>query len=284
MHALDQLYYLTTRIEVSLKDGGTATGTGFFYGLHDVGNSSVPVLITNKHVIEGAKELRFALSQEDGQGGVVPNSKLWVTVQAPENNFVSHPDPSVDLVCLQVGGVANAMQASGKPVFFRTFSEAMIADLTKEDDFLPIENVIMIGYPNGLWDDYNNQPIIRRGITATHPLKDYRGRKEFMIDAACFPGSSGSPILIYEWGVHTPRTGAPRAGARISLLGVLFAGPVYTAEGTIEVIDVPTRQVPIARSEIPLNLGIAIKASEILRFKEVIPKPVEAQQDGAGNA
>jgi hypothetical protein len=98
-----------------------------------------------------------------------------------------------------------------------------------------------------------------------------------MIDAACFPGSSGSPIMIYEWGSYAPKTGGLVAGSRFILLGVLFAGPVYTAEGKIEVVDVPTRQVPVAKSRIPFNLGIAIKASEILVFKKLIPEP-QAQQ------
>ncbi len=44
----------------------------------------------------------------------------------------------------------------------------------------------MIGYPNGIWDEANNMPIIRRGITATHPNFNYNGKPEFMIDAACF--------------------------------------------------------------------------------------------------
>ena len=47
-----------------------------------------------------------------------------------------------------------------------------------------IEEIIMIGYPVGIWDSANNMPIVRKGITATRPDIDYEGRKEFMIDAA----------------------------------------------------------------------------------------------------
>jgi len=56
----------------------------------------------------------------------------------------------------------------------------------------------MVGYPIGLWDEKNNYPIFRKGITATHPANDYNGKSEFMIDAACFPGSSGSPVYIID--------------------------------------------------------------------------------------
>jgi len=51
-----------------------------------------------------------------------------------------------------------------------------------------IEDIIMIGYPDGIWDSINNQPIIRRGITATQPKNNFNGKQEFLIDAACFPG------------------------------------------------------------------------------------------------
>ena len=61
----------------------------------------------------------------------------------------------------------------------------------------------MVGYPNGLWDTKNDLPIIRRGITATPAFRDYCGRDEFLIDAACFPGSSGSPVFILNQGLHT---------------------------------------------------------------------------------
>jgi hypothetical protein len=44
-------------------------------------------------------------------------------------------------------------------------------------------------------DSANNLPIVRKSITATHPSIDYRERREFLIDAACFFGSSGSPVF-----------------------------------------------------------------------------------------
>lgn len=43
-----------------------------------------------------------------------------------------------------------------------------------------MEDVIMVGYPVGLWDSVNNRPIFRRGITATDPKVDFEGKKNFM--------------------------------------------------------------------------------------------------------
>lgn len=127
----------------------------------------------------------------------------------------------------------------------------------------------MVGYPNGLWDKTNNLPIFRKGITATHPKYDYNGREEFLIDAACFPGSSGSPVLHLDVGNYV-RSGILYRGDRVTLLGILYAGPHYTISGEIEIINVPTVQKPVALTRIPNNLGIIIKSHKILDFQKNI--------------
>lgn len=41
-----------------------------------------------------------------------------------------------------------------------------------------MEDVVMIGYPIGLSDTYNHKPIIRRGITASHPKKITKEKRD----------------------------------------------------------------------------------------------------------
>lgn len=55
----------------------------------------------------------------------------------------------------------------------------------------------MVSYPIGLIDNINNFPIFRRGITASHPGLSFKVKPEFLIDASCWPGSSGSSVF-YE--------------------------------------------------------------------------------------
>jgi len=129
----------------------------------------------------------------------------------------------------------------------------------------------MIGYPNGIWDEKNNMPIIRRGITATSPKYDYNNLPIFIIDCACFPGSSGSPVLIFNQGGYVDAKGTLNlGGSRVLLLGVLYAGPQHVAEGEIKTIDVPLQHVPISLSKIPNNLGFVVKAEKIHDFKELL--------------
>lgn len=50
---------------------------------------------------------------------------------------------------------------------------------------------------------------------------------------------------------------------RVFLLGVLYGGPVMQADGEIEVQTIPTRQVPVAVTQMMIHLGYYIKAREV---------------------
>jgi V8-like Glu-specific endopeptidase len=127
-----------------------------------------------------------------------------------------------------------------------------------------MDDITMIGYPNGIWDETHNFPVFRKGITATNPRYDWNGNKEFLIDCACFPGSSGSPVLLLNMGGYFTRMGMQLGSVRLKLLGILYAGLQPTAEDDIEVVEVPVVQKPVAVSQIPNNLGVVIK-SEFLK-------------------
>ena len=89
------------------------------------------------------------------------------------------------------------------------------------DQLGAVESVLMVGYPIGLWDSVNNKPIVRRGTTATHPAIEFSGRPEFLIDCACWPGSSGSPVVLYQEFASADRQGnINMGGTKMKLLGV----------------------------------------------------------------
>lgn len=135
----------------------------------------------------------------------------------------------------------------------------------------------MIGYPNGIWDAVNNAPILRRGVTATYPRLDYNGKSEFMIDAACFPGYSGSPVFLFKIGAYQIKSGATAIGTRLKLLGILYAGPQHTATGDLEIVNVPTHQRVVAFSRIPNNLGCVVKAKKLLDFEQILEQLSSSQ-------
>lgn len=266
--AAEQLMHTTVRLECSLTDGRSSTGTGFFFSYPLDPDRIIPVIVTNKHVIEDAQTGTFVLTAKDENGEPILGSYEAIRLDNFEAGWLKHPDPNVDLAVFPIAPLLNAAEAAGKKVFFLPLTEALIPT----DDVLAtlggIEDITMIGYPNGIWDVRNNMPIVRKGITATNPKNDYNGLPLFVIDCACFPGSSGSPVLIFNQGGYTDAKGNTYVGAnRVILMGVLFAGPQHVAQGEVQTIDVPLQQVSISMSRIPNNLGFVVKARKLLDFK-----------------
>jgi V8-like Glu-specific endopeptidase len=265
----EQLAHSTVRIECDLDGGVLGTGTGFFYSLNKKDDQHVPVIITNKHVIEGASKGRFILTLQDSDGGPNVGSNHGFEIDNFQSFWRPHPDTSVDLCAMPIAHLIRLAEQQGKQFFYVTFDKSLIPTASEIDDMMGMERITMVGYPNGLWDQVNNLPIFRQGVLASNYKRDWNGKKEFLIDAACFPGSSGSPVMLFDIGSHQTKKGNFFGSSRIKLLGVLYAGPQHTVEGEIKVEMVPTQQKAVSIAGIPNNLGIIIKSERLLDFESV---------------
>ncbi len=268
----EQLAYATVRIECKTKENQSFTGTGYLFRfkLNEETGSYIPVVITNKHVVRNAYEGRIIFSKADEQGNPDDRNHFGLFLSNFENMWRMHPDADVDLCAMPIAPFLNQAESTNQKLFFRSLDTSFIPSASQLSELSVMEEIIMVGYPNGIWDSVNNKPIFRKGVSATHPNLDYNGKKEFMIDAACIPGSSGSPVFLINENGYSDRNGNTYLGAkRIFLLGTLYAGPQLTTEGEIRVVDVPTAQRAFALSRIPINLGLVIKSSRILELENL---------------
>jgi V8-like Glu-specific endopeptidase len=270
MTPAETLMHTTVRLECALNDDRVSTGTGFFFSFKIDDKTHVPVIVTNKHVINNSKVGTFVLTKSDDQGQPILGSTERVVLDNFESLWVKHPEENVDLAVFPIAPLYHQAEAKGIKFFAPPIGEDLLPSAEKLADLSGLETITMIGYPNGIWDEKNNMPIVRRGITATNPKHDYNGLPIFVIDCACFPGSSGSPVLIFDQGGYLDAKGLNLGGGRIILLGVLFAGPQHVAEGEIQTIEVPLAQVPISLSKIPNNLGFVVKARKISDFRALL--------------
>ncbi|OBU15040.1 zinc chelation protein SecC [Photobacterium aquimaris] len=267
----ETLMHTTVRLECKLKDGNASTGTGFFFSFKLDGDQHIPVIVTNKHVIENSEIGSFVLTKSDAEGKPLLGQVERVVLNGFENLWVKHPENDVDLAVFPMAPLFREAESKGVKFFTPPLQDELVANEEMLADLSGLENITMIGYPNGIWDEKNNMPIIRKGVTATSPKNDYNGLPIFVIDCACFPGSSGSPVLIFDQGGYMDARGNMNLGGnRIILLGALFAGPQHVAQGEIQTINVPLKQVPISLSKIPNNLGFVVKAQKILDFKKLL--------------
>jgi len=269
LSTFEKLSLSTIRIECKLGDGAVSYGTGFFFKFVDKGDNFVPAIVTNKHVVEGAENgfLLFTLSDKDGNPTHDSHHKFEITnFQKP---WLNHPDPDVDLCAIPINTFVTEMEKKGiKP--YITFLDFSILPTARDiDEMVGLERVVMPGYPNGLWDKAHNQPVFRSGALASHYKFDWNSRPEFVIDVACVPGSSGSPVLLVDIGQVFTKKGLNTGASRIKLLGVLYAGPRLSADGSIEVIPAPTLDTIQTRTYIPINLGYVIKAEKLRDFEAV---------------
>lgn len=266
-HITEQLTYNTIRIETD-----KAVGTGFFFNFKVEKDSTkyIPVIITNKHVVNGATRI-FLYFRKSING--IPENGNAIIYEIPNSprTVIQHPSPNTDLVVIPIGQILQQIQKDNILVYTIAFSENEIpTNEFQKNEFKTFEEIFMIGYPNGLWDKTNNMPIVRKGITATPSYLDYNGKNEFLIDIAAFGCSSGSPIFQYNDSGYIDKRGTAKFGSsRLFLLGILYAGPLYTVNGEV-IKTIPGTSIEKVKSEVPMNLGYVIKSSEILEFKKVL--------------
>ncbi len=283
-----KLLFSTVRIEVTDSSGRKGTGTGFFYD-HDVGNGKhIPMIITNKHVVNDAVTGNFYLHEAvENENVPRPSGQFFnVNIHDFRNAWIAHPKDDVDLCAMLFMPLKNENKKLGKSSFSISLDNSLIFSDSDLEQLSAVEEVLMIGYPIGLWDEANNLPIIRRGTTATHPAIDFNGRSMGVIDAACFPGSSGSPVLIVNEGGYTERTATSTSVItgrdRVIFLGVLFEGPYLTTEGQIEIRKIPTHNYPVSITKLMIHLGYIIKAKEVITLAEYVNNFVKLNASNEG--
>ena len=269
---------MTTRIESEMQDGRKSFGTGFFWKFCESGSTHVLAICTNKHVIQGAKSITIVLSMQDQNGNILLGDLEKVTLSVNDAPAIFHQDPKVDLACILIAPFLKRFEGKSKKPVLICLDSTMIADQAFYESLGIFEQILMVGYPIGLWDSKNNSPLMRRGITATHPKLKFEGEPHFIIDCACFPGSSGSPVFIADFGFYVDKDLNAQVGnSRVKLIGVLWGGPQFNAQGEVKSVPVPTSTGTQTHTMIPSNLGFCIHTDQLKWFETELNKVLTGQ-------
>jgi hypothetical protein len=270
------LQYSTAKINCVLSNGESTSGTGFYYRFTLDEQTSVTALVTNKHVVKDAVIGLISITMFDEKGE--PNLQDIVQVKYDnfENLWIKHPDEQIDLCIMFMATTFTELTNRNKSACYAALGIKEMPDFSNTGIYKPTEDIYMVGYPNGLGDEKHNLPITRKGITGTPFFVDHNGQPEFIVDCACFPGSSGSPVLIVNESSYALHKQPLQVGNRLILLGILYAGPLYDAQGEIKKYVVPTKN--FVSTDIPMNLGYCISSKKLLDFipiiKEMKPAPI----------
>ncbi|PVX84363.1 S1 family peptidase [Paraburkholderia unamae] len=278
-------------LRLSCTNGGASgTGTGFLYmfrvPVQQEGQEQtfdVPMIITNKHVVQNMTRLETPITLRPREAAAMTDAAvgaddvhLGYLVENLQETISFHPDPQIDLCAIPL--LPFLVQIPPNLMLRHTLVTRDWRLSNEELSYTrPIEPVVMIGYPTGLWNEVDNRPIARRGLTASHPTQRWNGERKFLIDAACFPGSSGSPVFLFEDGMYRSGADGYTPGTRAKLIGVLFAGPLFTQQGRFEQRVIPTAVGTVPIVDAMMNLGYVVHADTLDDLIPVISARVEAE-------
>jgi hypothetical protein len=254
----EQMFFVTARIQ-GTGGGKSWVGTGFVYSV-ETDKGPAHFLVTNKHVLRDAETLAISMiaARPDGTAALGRASQVnWTPFN--DNAWVGHELEQVDVAVIPFSRLLEALLAAGSPAFFRSVGSDIALNSARTAELDALESVVFIGYPSGIFDTANLLPIMRRGTTATPIAVDYLGLPAFVIDASVFPGSSGSPVLLFDRGMYSIRNGGTAIGTRLMLLGILASIHVSHVEGNVRLL--PARLA--IDFDQPLGLGIVFRAEAI---------------------
>ncbi|MCX6673495.1 MAG: serine protease [Methanothrix sp.] len=171
------------------KEGHTyeeECASGFFYE-----HSGNHYFITNRHVVCDAnnspEQLRLRLHVD--KNDLTKNRTFSLSLyDKDEPKWLEHPrfGKDVDIVALPID------KEEISKYYIQSFN---IHDLNTNRYLELGEELLVVGYPEGVHDNLHNAPIARGATIATLYNQPFRGRQGFLIDSRLHNGTSGSPVL-----------------------------------------------------------------------------------------
>lgn len=196
----EQVLFNTVLIE-NLTDG--EIGTGFLLLKRINESRCKQLLFSNKHVFWGQKDknslgitkkLRITLhkKQKDGSFNLGEVEKFKFDLNRGQDGYTDHPDSQVDVGCVNISDCFTKTQVNNRSLELEYFSDFDINEIVIG------QRIIFVGYPTGFFDQKHFLPIARFGAIASSPSVDFNGKRQILIDAPVFPGSSGSPVFFQQ--------------------------------------------------------------------------------------
>ena len=220
-------------------------------------------LVTNRHIVGKSKTGRVTLTvvgDDDSR-----NPHRFEVLREVWSLWRPYPDEEVDVCVLPLLALLEFVDLPEgvKGLDYQWIDTELAPDDKTALDIGLVEEVLFVGYPSGISDQTHNLPVARRGITATPATVDYEGRPVFLVDASVYPGSSGSPVFIYNTDGWTNGSGHLIAGGRVMFLGVLAAVLYREEDGMIEFGEVPTALRARVSTRHMIDLGVVFKARTV---------------------
>lgn len=231
LQSIDQLYYAVTRITThqytdshSVDPYELKKATGFFYA----NKQNRLFLVTNRHVVADENKgylpniarIRVHVDQYD----MTRNECFDLPLYMQAKKIWIEPKVKADLIAIPIE--TNKLPAGSFIVNLNS------VNLLPDNIQLHVaEDVFIMGYPLGVYDDIHNLPITRNGIIASAYPVPWRNELYFLVDSYLEEGVSGSPVMTkFKNSWRTRDGGKPPTGFSFFLLGII-SGTFEVPEG-----------------------------------------------------
>lgn len=242
----------TVQIEQVLPDGARTIGTGFLVSDPTPDGRPRTVLVTANHVLNNMPGVQahigYRLKDKAGAWAFDPEP---LTIRNSSDKPLWRRHPSRDVAAIVVKAPA-------------AFAKAAIpmAWLAGDETFTrygvgPGDEMMVLGYPQGLSANAAGFPILRSGRVAS-PIDPSQVSPTFLLDFRVFPGNSGGPVFISDTSRRDPVSDQ--------------AAPAQFIAGIL------TQQVELNNE--PLQIGIVTEAAFIRQTLTLLDgpaAPVQAQ-------
>ncbi|HXQ15583.1 MAG TPA: serine protease [Caulobacteraceae bacterium] len=186
------LIQATVQVEQPLGDGTRTVGTGFLISDPTPDGRPRTILVTANHVFRKMPgpiaTIGFRVENADGSWRYDP-MPLKIR-DADKELWTHHPDRDVA-----------AISIDAPPEFVKAaIPEGWLAtdDTFNKYALRPGDEMLALGFPEGLSANPAGFPILRAGRVASFPLGPSSAFPTFLLDFAVFPGNSGGPVYVRD--------------------------------------------------------------------------------------
>lgn len=123
----EKLLYTTVIISSNYENSQSGVGTGSLFSRKYGRDKNLPLVITNKHVVNGSVTSEFILHVANGIGASrAPSGKYAAVEIGPYSDWFGHPNDNIDLSGNPINPTLHQAAQSGDPIFSTNIGDDII--------------------------------------------------------------------------------------------------------------------------------------------------------------